>query len=160
MVDVLKIILGNALEDIVLTGFVDTQESPIEFVPLLNQVNLVIGTAFVKIQREDDCSLTISIVQELSVPRVDDEGFSPCRSSIGKYVLTDPHSDNRIATILEYLEPRTERMLAIEFVTESGQSLFFDPLYHDGINFGGAEQKATWQRNSKEYLTRTWSKTD
>lgn len=44
-----------------------------------------------------------------------------------------------------------ETFSAIELILKSGQMLFFDPLFIDGINFGGAEQKAIWLTNSENH---------
>ncbi|MEL6894683.1 MAG: hypothetical protein AAFP90_01085 [Planctomycetota bacterium] len=76
-----------------------------------------------------------------------ESGQRVCRSSIGKYTFTNPNADNRVQQfVLHGLND--DSVAALEMVLESGQVLFFDPTFFDGINFGGVEQREIWRENS------------
>ena len=150
MKQLLENLLGQSLRDIILSGVVDLNSVPADFIPLLDRVYLEVGQQLVELSRDEQTlQLDISFVDEdhLDCEMEDTQRF--CRSSIGRYVLTDPLADNRIAFINMYAGPN-DSVEALEFNLVSGQMLFFDPSFVDGVNFGGVEQKATWLDNSAE----------
>lgn len=142
--------LGRSLGDIILSGVVDLDCIPADFVPLLDRVYLKIGDQLVELSRDElTLELNVALVDEVRVDCVMEDTHRLCRSSIGKYVLADPLADNRIAFITIYAG-QNDAIKAIEFRLVSGQMLFFDPSFMDGINFGGIEQKAVWLNNPIE----------
>lgn len=151
MKQLLQEIVGQSLGDIILSGVVDLDCIPADFIPLMDRVYLEIGEQLVELSRDErTLQLDIAVVDEVRLDCKMEDTQRFCRSSIGKYVLTDPLADNRIAFISIYAG-QNDSVKAIEFNLVSGQMLFFDPSFVDGVNFGGVEQKATWLDNSEEY---------
>ena len=150
MIDLLKTCLGKSLDDVSIHGIVDTNDKPADFLPLMDYIFITIGGASVRLLRHEvSLRLSVSITDEAPVFCEFEEGHLPCRSRIGSYVLADPNSDqNQIKRFVLY-GVASDSFAAFEIQLESGQMLFFDPTFIDGINFGGQEQKAIWLSNSE-----------
>lgn len=151
MKQLLQNLLGRSLRDIILGGVVDLDCIPADFIPFLERVYLEVEEQLLEMSRDErTLHMTIAFVDGIHVDCELEETMRLCRSSIGKYVLTDPLADNRIEFINIYAG-QNDSVMAVEFNLKSGQMLFFDPSFIDGINFGGIEQKATWLNNSGEH---------
>lgn len=151
MTALFKQLTGQTLQDIVLCGVVDLDCDPADFIPLLDRVYLEIGDRLVEIRRDDrTLRINVGYVESVHLECELENTQRLCRSSIGRYALTDPLADNRLVKIIAYLD-ESESIQAFEIGLQSGQMIFFDPAFVDGINFGGSEQKATWLANSHVY---------
>jgi len=155
MTELLQALVDQTLDDVILYGVVDTNDLPADFIPILDRIYLVVGGSLVEIVRdESSVRLTAGTVTNFRVVRELENGMSACRSSIGKYVFADPYADNRIAKIIVYPD-KDGAYRAIEIALRSGQTIFFDPSFIDGIKFGGVEQKAVWLANWESHETIT-----
>lgn len=151
MKDLLRTLLGQPLSDVVLCGIVDLGEDPADFVPLLERVYLEVGGQLVELSREKySVHLNVAIVSAIYVDCELEETYRVCRSSVGAYVLTNRFADNRITSIDLYVD-RDDRLLTMELRLICGQTLFFDPSFIDGINFGEADQRHCWLENAVAY---------
>lgn len=147
----LQTLLGQSLRDIVLAGVVDLDCAPADFIPFLESVYVEVGEQLVELSRDErTLHLKVAVVDAMRLDWELEDTQRFCRSSIGKYVLTDPLADNRIAQISLYAG-KDEAVMAIELALVSRQIVFFDPTFVDGFNFGGIEQKTTWLNNSENY---------
>lgn len=149
MIEVVKRLLHQSMDDIILCGIVDLKEKPADFVPLMDRVYLIADGSLFELQR-DDIRLTVRNAASVHMRNDLEDGHLPCSSSIGKYVFTDPWADNYIVRVVIY-GSEGDSCEAIEIVLRSGQTLFFDPSFIDGINFGGIDQKAVWLANSRTH---------
>ena len=124
----------------------------------LERVYLAIGDSIIEISCDKKTvRLSAIVVAEVATrPSEPESGLLPCVSSIGTYLLTNPYADNRIARIVVYDEENGS-FGALEIILECGQILFFDPMFFDGINFGGIEQKEIWLANVASYDSNTIS---
>lgn len=146
----LQMLVGKVLEDIILRGVVDLDDDPAEFVPLMDRIYLLIGDSLLSLwAQESDNNLAFEFVEAIQSSSDLEETQVGCRSSVGKYTLLNPLADNRISEITLY-QSTPEHYSAIELTLFSGQVLFFDPSFFDGINFGGPDQKALWQANAPQ----------
>jgi hypothetical protein len=153
MTEILQKLVGQPLNDLILYGVVDTNDEPADFIPFLDRIFLDVGGSLVEITEDTvTAGLTVCMVANVRYTFESEleEGHLPCRSSIGKYVLVNPHADNRIVKIVGH-GVMDGAYQALEFALQSGQILFFDPLFWDGINFGGIEQKSLWLANAESH---------
>lgn len=151
MFHLLKSCLGKSLDDILVYGVVDTNDEPADFIPLMDYIFIIVDGTRVRLGRDEaTIRLSVSITDEAALYCELEDGHLPCRSSIGRYVLADPNSaHNQIERLVLY-GIAGETFTALEIQLISGQMLFFDPLFIDGINFGGPEQKAIWLANAEQ----------
>ena len=151
MTKILQSLIGQTVEDVVLCGIVDTDDDPADFTPILDRIYLLIGESTMQIERDEaSVRLSVRLVANIETPTELDDGQAGCRSSVGKYVFVNPLADNRISNIIVY-DDDNGMYRALEILLESGQLIFFDPSFFDGINFGGADQKAIWLDNTATY---------
>lgn len=154
MLDLLKSFLGKSLEDVLVYGVVDTNDEPADFIPFLDYVFIVIDGVSIRLWRDEGTvRLSASITDEAPLSCELEDGHLPCRSSIGRYVLADPKSAHNQIERLALYGIAGETFAALEIQLMSGQMLFFDPWFIDGINFGGQEQKAIWLANTEQVDT-------
>lgn len=157
MIDILQSLVGLKLEDIVLAGYFDPDD-PAEFAPMLSRVYLIIGERMVQLTLDDTTttSLLIRFVETIEVTIQMEEDLTWCRSSMGDFLLTNPRFENVISKIIVYFDNDgdNEKYRAIEFVLNSGQLIFFDPQFLDGINFGGQDQKDYCLNNIENYTAK------
>lgn len=148
MITILPKLIGKDVYDVMIYGVVDTEEEPVEFLPVLSTVFLTVGELTVRLLRDETTArLVVSESDEAVLPFELESGHRICQSSIRKFVLNNPNADNRIQRIVVH-NGSEDSVGALEIVLQSGQTLFFDPTFFDGINFGGVEQKAIWQENA------------
>jgi len=140
MTKTLETLLGIEIKDVVLQGVLDTDEHVPEFIPCLDRVYLILDHVTVEISRDrETVRLSVRDVPELPIVVPPEEGWIACRSSVGNYVLVDPLADTRISEIIAYgCEGHAYQALEFRFI--SGQLLFFDPSFFDGINLGGSRR--------------------
>ena len=153
MLDLLKSYVGKSLDDFLVHGIVDTNSIPADFIPLLDYVVIIIDGASVRLWR-DEATIRLSVSVTDQAPRLCEleDGHLPCHSSIGCYVLADPNSNqNQIKQFVLY-GVAGETFAALEVQLMSGQMLFFDPSFIDGINFGGQGQKEIWLANTEHIV--------
>ena len=157
MIDILKSLVGLKLEDIVLAGYFDPDE-PAEFAPMLSRVYLIIGERMLQLALDETTTIALLIrfVETIEVTIEMEEELTWCRSSMGDLLLKAPQAENVISKIIVYFdnEGDREKFRALEFVLSSGQLLFFDPLFIDGINFGGQEQKDDCLNHIENYTAK------
>lgn len=155
MSTILQKLIGQDVYDVQLYGVVDTDEEPVEFLPVLDAIYLLLGDVTLRLRRDDiTARLLVEESNEPFIPFELESGHKICRSSIGKFVLNNPNADNRVRRFVLHNQSG-ESLGALEVVLNSGQVLFFDPSFFDGINFGGIEQKAIWEENAKKAVATT-----
>ncbi len=148
MSTILESLIGQDAYDVVIFGIVDNDEEPAEFLPVLDAVFLLIGDVTVRLLRDDATArLRISQSTDAVIPFELETGQRVCRSSIGKFTFANPNADNRVQQFVLH-GANDDSAAALEMVLQSGQILFFDPTFFDGINFGGVEQREIWRENS------------
>ena len=126
MTELLTRLLGQSLQDVILGGVVDLDCDPADFVPLLGCVYLDIAGHLIQLSRDErTIQLNVSCVDAVHLDCELEDTQRICRSSVGRYILTDPLADNRIARINLYTN-KNDGVIAIEFILASCQVLFFE----------------------------------
>lgn len=150
MLNLIKSCIGKSLKDVIVYGIVDINEDLADFIPVLDYVFIIVDETCVRLWRDEaTVRLSASVTDEAPLSFEPEEGHLPCRSSIGGYVLADSNSAyNQIKQLVLY-GAAGETFAALEIQLMSGQMLFFDPSFIDGINFGGQEQKVIWLANTE-----------
>jgi len=154
MKNLLESLCGQLIKDIVLRGVVDTDDEPVVFLPKYDRVYLVLENFTIEMADDDSegkVRIRASIVNEVCAVVNLDEGQLPCQCSIGSIAFANPLAENRIKRVVAY-NPDGNAYRAIEIVLTSDQILFFDPMFFNGINLGGVEQKAVWLANEEQHV--------
>ena len=98
---------------------------------------------------EQYSKLKIKYVNTLSY-KFEDEDMYLANSSISKLVLTNVLADILVKSIGIYGSEQIDNELicdAVSFHLNTGQELFIDPGFTDGIGIGGEHQRDVWFKN-------------
>lgn len=143
--------------DILVCGLVDIENGIAEFIPMTDDIYFEFETKIIKFESVEQYSkLKIKYVNTLTY-RFEDEDMYLANSSISKVVLTNILADILINSVEIYGGEQIDNELicyGASFHLSTGQELFIDPGFSDGIGIGGEHQKNVWFNNypnSKSY---------
>lgn len=149
----MKTLLGSEVIDIILTGVVDLDETPHEFVAILDTIYIKTSVGIASIEVDEDALLNVCFPSRIATSSDRSVGVG-CYSSIGKYMLTHPDAINSISHMGAYNRRNNGDHItcsAFEIKLNTGQLFFFDPLFFSGTSFGGKEQRELWMDNTDNY---------
>ena len=136
--------------DVYVCGLVDIENGIAEFIPMTDDIYFKFDTTIIRFESVEQYSkLKIQYVNQFTY-KFEDEDMYPANSSIGKIVLTNIMADMMVKSIEIYGAEQTDNELichAASFLLNTGQEIFIDPGFCDGIGVGGQHQKDTWLRN-------------
>ena len=141
---------GRALTDVVLTGFVDQDDVPVQFHSVLRFLYFEFGTLLLEMATLGDSGRMQLTFVDVPCSVATEEDMLPAVTSIRQQVLRDTESDNRIAMLRLWDASNVLGELvcaAARLDLVNGQTIFVDPSYHFGIVVGGREQQEIWKQN-------------
>ncbi|MBP1991173.1 hypothetical protein [Paenibacillus eucommiae] len=151
MKEILDIIEKNFIDEIYLTGFVDTDDIGVtEFTALMSYLFFEFDGQLIKIESVDQYS-KLSISKTVSVQlEIDLEDVIPAKSRISNIIFNNPLIDNKVAEI-EFFNLQVDNNSeitcdALKIILLNKQEIFLDPSFL-GINIGPSEVEKLWRDN-------------
>lgn len=151
MKEILDIIEKNFIDEIYLTGFVDTDDAGVtEFTALMRYLFFDFGGQLLKIESVWQYS-KLSISKAVSVLlEIDLEDVIPAKSRISNIIFDNPLIDNKVAKI-ELFNLQVDNLSeiscdALKIILLNKQEIFLDPSFL-GINVGSSEVEKLWRDN-------------
>lgn len=146
------------IDGIYVKGFIDIENNIGEFYSDMNYLYFEVGKNLLiefKVIKQYS-KLKVSLVNEITYEYEIDEGMIYAKTSLGKIILADTLMINDIDIIKFYnIESADIEFIicdAVEFQLGTGQIIFIDPLFYDGIGIGEISQKEVWvNNNTKDY---------
>lgn len=139
---------GARIANVMLTGFVDRSETPLQFYALPQIVYFDLGSWLLEVATIGDSGRASLEVVPTIRHRADlDNDMEPAVSSIRQQVLHDPDGTNliralRLWDLREISGQISCAALRVELV--NGQCIFVDPSNYFGIRIGGEELHELW----------------
>lgn len=152
--DVKSKLAGAGLTDVLLVGFLDEEEAPVRFRPILQKVYLAVGSAFLELATIGDTGrMTVTVAPTISRHAELDDDMVPAVTSLREQLLHDPDGSN-IIRLLRLWSPADDHhelscsALGVELC--NGQLIFVDPSNYFGIRIGGGDLMKSWLESSTE----------
>ncbi|KEQ25983.1 hypothetical protein [Paenibacillus tyrfis] len=154
MKEILDIIKYSFIDEIYLTGFVDTDDTGVtEFTALMRYLFFEFNGQLLKIESVEQYS-KLSISQAISVQlEIDLEDVIPAKSRISNIIFNNPLIDNKVAEI-EFYNLQVDNLNeilcdALKIILQNKQEIFLDPSFL-GINIGPSDVEKLWRDNLAE----------
>ena len=147
-----KILQGTRITNVILTGFVDRTDYPLQFYALLQTVYFDLGPRLLEVATIGDSGRAgLDVVQKIRHHAELDNEMNPAVSSIRQQVLDDPDGINliRALNLWDFREASGQMScsaLRIELI--GGQCIFVDPSNYFGIRIAGENLQELWSTRS------------
>ncbi|WP_086347926.1 hypothetical protein [Candidatus Enterococcus clewellii] len=153
---IIQLVKGNRLKEVYLTGFIDEVDGQLEFCPDLRFLYFEFASGFLEcLSIEQYSRLQLKIVDSVKHDFEIDEDMFAGISRAGDLILDVPDSQtNEIIKIVVYDLNVSEVQItcvALSLWLRSGQHIFLDPSFLQGIGSGSDSQKDYWEENLKEH---------
>jgi hypothetical protein len=152
--EILDLIKYSCIDEIYLTGFVDTDNAGVtEFTALMRYLFFEFNGQLLKIESIEQYS-RLSISQTKSVQlEIDLEDVIPAKSRISNIIFNNPLIDNKVAEI-EFFNLQVNNLNeilcdALKIILQNKQEIFLDPSFL-GINIGPSEVEKLWRDNQAD----------
>jgi hypothetical protein len=149
IVDLQAALRGKSVSDILITGFVGQDVTPVRFSPVLRSVYFECGLLLLKMAAvESTGTMQLSLVESVCLETENDEGMLMAVTSLGEQRLRDPDGENQLSALRLWSASELDGNLccaAARLDLTNGQKIFVDPTYHWGLRLGGVEQEQIWR---------------
>jgi hypothetical protein len=141
-------LIGSSVSDVLFPGFIDQDESPARFRPLLQSTYFECGSAYLKMEVISTTgTMRLSIEDKIEIPAQIEEEMTAATASLREQYLDDSDGQNDLSAIRLWNVTEDEtglRCAAAQLDLVNGQQIFVDPTYHFGIRIGGPRQRDIW----------------
>jgi hypothetical protein len=146
--------MGTELKDIIVTGFIQSDERPVRFHALWRAIFFECDGIVLKITTIGDSGrMRLALVHSVCYEAELDDDMLPASSSLRLQVLRDPDGSNALSAIhIWNMDESSDEIkcAAARVDLLNGQRIFVDPSYYFGIRLGGHEQEEVWRENRFE----------
>ena len=140
---------GKGVSDILITGFVDQDVTPVRFLPVLRSVYFECGLLLLKMEAIESAGMIqLSLTENVCLETERDEEMLVAVTSLGEQRLRDPDGDNQLSALRLWSASEMDGNLccaAARLDLVNGQKIFVDPTYYFGLRLGGLEQEQIWR---------------
>lgn len=141
----MKLLEKEQLDDVLIQGYLESDELIPKFNAMLDKVHLVFGDEYIDIVNDTyNQSMSLELSDKIEAGFEVDEDDQFAISSYFSLLLVDTVSDIRISQIDIYkseVEDNYVKCQALNLCFSNGESLFVDSSYYDGLKLGGESLK-------------------